>query len=255
LLTFRVNNYSFPASRVIQTDFYANRHYRFRNSRRRSALRRTRQRLAGGGLFRRVVTHQNFEQLVVSHGLDFYPVTGSVQEILESEEMRALLEKGSFFAVSRRTSKEAERSAVLWARESLDACRETNLLVAGIGGLFFALALAEKLKIPLLQAHLVPFTPTKEFPAVILPASLPETRRFFQSFIAPNNQAGDVAGFARGGQSGAARSSGFAARAVLGTLQFKSSTEKSGSLRFQPVGDSKAFRMERRHARDRLLVS
>jgi UDP:flavonoid glycosyltransferase YjiC (YdhE family) len=130
--------------------------------------------LRAAGYSVRVVTHQNFEQLVVSHGLDFYPVTGSVQEILESEEMRALLEKGSFFAVSRRTSKEAERSAVLWARESLDACRETNLLVAGIGGLFFALALAEKLKIPLLQAHLVPFTPTKEFPAVILPASLPK---------------------------------------------------------------------------------
>lgn len=122
----------------------------------------------------RLVTHQNFQTLVESHGLDFCGVTGSVQEILETEEMRALLEKRNFFAVTRRTAKEAERAAVLWARESLDACAGANLLLAGVGGLFVALALAEKMKIPLLQAHLVPFTPTKTFPAVVLPAALPE---------------------------------------------------------------------------------
>lgn len=122
----------------------------------------------------RVVTHQNFQTLVESHGLEFCGVTGSVQEILETEEMRALLEKGNFFAVTRQTAKEAERAAVLWARESLDACAGADLLLAGVGGLFVALALAEKLKIPLLQAHLVPFTPTKTFPAVVLPAALPE---------------------------------------------------------------------------------
>jgi sterol 3beta-glucosyltransferase len=38
-----------------------------------------------------------------------------------------------------------------------------------VGGLFVAFALAEKLKIPLLQAYVFPFTPTREFPAALMP--------------------------------------------------------------------------------------
>lgn len=121
----------------------------------------------------RVVTHQNFEALVNSHGLAFWPVQGNVQDVVESQEMRALLEKGKFLAITLRTAKEAQRAAVQWAQDGLTACQGTDLLLAGIGGLYMGLALAEKLGLPLLQAYVVPFTPTGAFPGVLLPQSLP----------------------------------------------------------------------------------
>src|SRR5690606_39208074 len=48
-----------------------------------------------------------------------------------------------------------------------------DLIVAGIGGLFIGLSLAEKLNRPLLQAYYVPFTPTSAFAGALLPKPLP----------------------------------------------------------------------------------
>lgn len=138
--------------------------------------------LKEAGHFVRLVTHQNFEHLVNSHGLEFFPVMGDVQEFLETEEMRELLEKGNFLAISRKTAKEAERAAVDWASEGLVACRGMDLLIAGIGGLFVGLALAEKLNLPFIQAYLVPFTPTNAFSGVLLPPSLSKLGSSFNRF-------------------------------------------------------------------------
>jgi UDP:flavonoid glycosyltransferase YjiC (YdhE family) len=44
-----------------------------------------------------------------------------------------------------------------------------DLVLAGIGGLFVGMALAEKLKLPLLQAYYIPFTPTHAHPSFIAP--------------------------------------------------------------------------------------
>ena len=121
----------------------------------------------------RLVTHQNFEGLVNSHGLEFWPVKGNVQEVMDTKEMRELLAKGNFIAITSRTAKEAQRAAIHWANDALAACQGMDLIIAGVGGVFIALSIAEKLGLPLLQAYLVPFTPTKDFPSVLLPVSLP----------------------------------------------------------------------------------
>ncbi|MEP7137638.1 MAG: glycosyltransferase [Chloroflexota bacterium] len=120
----------------------------------------------------RLVTHQNFETLVTSHGLEFWNMRGNVQDVVESPEMRELLEKGNFIAITMRTAKEAERAAVQWAEDGLAASQGMDLLIAGIGSSFISLALAEKLNLPVLQTYLVPFTPTKNFPSALLPQSL-----------------------------------------------------------------------------------
>ena len=96
-----------------------------------------------------------------------------MQAVAESEEMRALLAKSNFLAITRRTAQEAKRAMEHWAKDGLAACRGVELIVAGIGGLFIGLALAEKLDVPFMQAYLVPFTPTGEFPGVLLPVALP----------------------------------------------------------------------------------
>jgi sterol 3beta-glucosyltransferase len=117
----------------------------------------------------RLLTHENFEQLVNSYGLEFWPARGNVQEVMESPKLRELLEKGNFLAITAYTSKIAQKAAIDWAEDGLAACQSMDLLVAGVGGMFVALALAEKLKLPLLQAYIFPFTPTKAFPAILLP--------------------------------------------------------------------------------------
>jgi sterol 3beta-glucosyltransferase len=120
----------------------------------------------------RLATHENFESFVHSHGLAFYPMKGNVQAFLEDPENRKLLESGNFLAINARAAKASQRAAIDWAEGGLVAGRGMDLLIAGVGGLFLAVALAEKLKIPLLQAYIFPFTPTKAFPAVLFPQSI-----------------------------------------------------------------------------------
>jgi sterol 3beta-glucosyltransferase len=125
--------------------------------------------LQAAGHLVRLITHENFAQLVGSYGLEFWPARGNVQAIMESPKLRELLEKGNFLAITAYTSKAAQQAAIDWAEDGLVACQGMDLLVAGVGGLFVALALAEKLSLPLLQAYIFPFTPTKAFPAILFP--------------------------------------------------------------------------------------
>ena len=120
-----------------------------------------------------LVTHQNFAALVSSYGVEFWPIEGNVQDIAQSKEMSERIGKGNFLAVMSQMAKEAQRGAVQLAEGGLAACQGMDLLLAGIGGLFVAQSLAEKLGLPLLQAYYIPFTPTQAYPSFIVPASLP----------------------------------------------------------------------------------
>lgn len=120
----------------------------------------------------RILTHDNYEKQVRSYGLDFYVLKGNPQEVAESEEMLKLLEKGNFLAINAYTSKIVKEATQHWAKDGLVACKDAELLIAGVGGLFVAFALAEKLNIPLLQAYVFPFTPTRDFPAALVPKSV-----------------------------------------------------------------------------------
>jgi sterol 3beta-glucosyltransferase len=122
----------------------------------------------------RVMTHLNFETLVKGQGLEFCPVKGNVQEIVSSPEMRKLLAQGNFFKINAYTSKLAQEAAIDWTGAGLLACKGIDLIIVGIGGLNVAVALAEKLQIPILPAFLFPFTPTRAFPGILLPPSLPK---------------------------------------------------------------------------------
>jgi sterol 3beta-glucosyltransferase len=128
--------------------------------------------LKAAGHLVRLITHQNFEGLVTSHGLEFYPVKGNVQEVMESPEIRKLLEQGNFLAINAYTAKIVRDISLDWAQDGLVACQGIDLIVAGVGGLYLALSLAEKLNIPFQQAYIFPFTPTTAFPAILLPQSI-----------------------------------------------------------------------------------
>ena len=90
-----------------------------------------------------------------------------MQDVAES--MAALIENGNFLAILAQMGKEAQRGALALASASLAACQGMDLMVAGLGGVFVGIAIGEKLGIPLVQAYYIPFTPTRAYPAFVMP--------------------------------------------------------------------------------------
>lgn len=117
----------------------------------------------------RVVSHSNFESLVTSYGLEFWSFGNDVKDAVENSEMRELTEKGNFLLLMAKMAKEAEREALRFAEGGLLASQGMDVVLAGIGGLFIGTAIAEKLHMPLVQAYVFPFTPTKDFSSVLTP--------------------------------------------------------------------------------------
>ena len=120
----------------------------------------------------RLVTTLDYEALIRSHGLEFWPVEVNARDLAESERMRALLERGNLLTQMAEMAKMAKQSAVKMGERGLEASRGADLLMGGLSGVFVAAAIAEKTGIPLVQAYNVPFTPTRAFPGALVP-SLP----------------------------------------------------------------------------------
>jgi UDP:flavonoid glycosyltransferase YjiC (YdhE family) len=125
--------------------------------------------LKKAGHYVRLISHQNFAELVNSHGVEFWSIESNVQDIAQSNEMSERIEKGNFLSVMSQMKKEAELQAISSARTGLEACEGMEMVLAGVGGLFVGFSLAEKFKIPLLQAYYIPFTPTRAFPSFLFP--------------------------------------------------------------------------------------
>jgi UDP:flavonoid glycosyltransferase YjiC (YdhE family) len=125
--------------------------------------------LKNAGHVIRFVSHQNFESLVKSYGLEFWSVDSDVKGIVENNEMRGRIEKGNFLFLMAQMAKEAQREAIFFAEVGLAAARGMDIVLAGMGGLYIGLAIAEKLSLPLIQAYVVPFTPTQDFSSILAP--------------------------------------------------------------------------------------
>ncbi len=128
--------------------------------------------LAGAGHEVRLVTHENFRALVESYGLEFWLMGGNVTDVVQGQAMRDRLDKGNFLGILAEVAKEGQRAALAMAEGGLAASQGVDLLLGGMGGIYNGIALAEKLGLPFLQAHLLPFTPTGEFASVLV-ASAP----------------------------------------------------------------------------------
>ncbi|MVN85966.1 glycosyltransferase [Deinococcus sp. HMF7620] len=130
----------------------------------------------GAGLQRaghtvRVALPENFQAQATAVGLDTLPMHGNVQALMDQPELRALLARGDMLAINRYTSAAARAAAPLWAEQGLQAAQGADLLVTGLGTL--AHSVGEKLGVPVLEAPVVPLTPTRDFPAVLLPPGTP----------------------------------------------------------------------------------
>jgi sterol 3beta-glucosyltransferase len=128
--------------------------------------------LAAAGHHVRLVVPQGYPDPHIPR-LELRHVTGDPRSVMDSPEIRALLEAGNFIKIQRHANALARQVAPEWARTALDACRGMDVLLAGLGGLNLAQTLAEALKIPVIEAHVVPLTPTREFPGPLLPPGAP----------------------------------------------------------------------------------
>jgi sterol 3beta-glucosyltransferase len=126
----------------------------------------------------RLVSHSNFESLVTSYGLEFWSFGNDVRDAVENDEMRALSEKGNFLLLMAKMAKEAQREALRFAEGALSAAQGMDTVLSGMGGLYIGIAIAEKFNLPLVQAYVVPFTPTKELSSVLTPKLPPLFNRF-----------------------------------------------------------------------------
>src|SRR4030042_2448710 len=124
--------------------------------------------LKNAGHAGRLISHQNFTELVNSKGLEFWPVDVDVQGIAQSAEMRERLGGGNFLKIMALMAREAERNAHDLVKVGLLACQGMDIILTGIGGLYVGIALAEKLDIPVVQAYYTPFTPTRRFPSFLI---------------------------------------------------------------------------------------
>ncbi len=117
----------------------------------------------------RVATHLNFETLVTRYGLSFCPMHGDTEALMRDPKVGNALAKNNPIAQISLLQKKLIVLNQQWMRDCLDACQEADVVIGGFGGVIAGQPVAEKLGIPFVQAWLVPFLPTRAFPAVTFP--------------------------------------------------------------------------------------
>jgi sterol 3beta-glucosyltransferase len=117
-----------------------------------------------------ILASPDFKDLITAHGLQFADLGGSIESVARG--MENLLERGNFLAILSSMGPSAERMVLRAAESGMAACRESDLLIAGLGGLFLGIAFSEKYGIPIVPAYMYPFTPAREFSGVLAPAPL-----------------------------------------------------------------------------------
>ena len=120
----------------------------------------------------RVATFENFGNMVAQHGLDFHPMRGDSQSILNAGGGLALAESGqnvirtwltlmqSFGALAESYSRDLS-SPDLW---------ETDIIINQLPSGLYGYDLAEKFDLPMFMAAVMPLTPTRAFPMMGFPS-------------------------------------------------------------------------------------
>lgn len=120
-----------------------------------------------------LATHANFERFIRSYGLEFYPVEGNPQLIVQGDEGRAWLETQrnpfKFASGFRDLIGPVLKRAM---NDGLDACVGSDALLFGGPGYYIGYSIAKKLEIPYIQGYLQPVHPTRAFPSALFPVPL-----------------------------------------------------------------------------------
>jgi sterol 3beta-glucosyltransferase len=125
--------------------------------------------LRDAGYHVRLLSSDNFEPLVTGAGLTFCSTGASIEEKLKHEEWRKTLERGNFLTILGHMQKEMKHAATDLAQRIPPLLAGSDLIISGMGGFGGVFSIAERMQIPVIQAHVFPFTPTQEFPSPLVP--------------------------------------------------------------------------------------
>ena len=108
---------------------------------------------------------EDFEALAASAGLSFSSMGPNIQAMVESDEWRQTLERQNFLAVLGKMRAEMKAVAARLAEPMPLLLQGSDLIIAGMAGIAGVPAIAERFEIPLIEAYVFPFTPTRAFPS------------------------------------------------------------------------------------------
>jgi sterol 3beta-glucosyltransferase len=112
---------------------------------------------------------ENFETHVKSMGIHYEPLPGNTQTILESKEGMQWMATGNTKSFFKEMNVIASKNMSAMQRDSIAACKDADLIIAGTLMLFYAVTISEKFKIPLVIAIVNPVcTATGEFPHLFI---------------------------------------------------------------------------------------
>ncbi len=155
--------------------------------------------LRTAGYHVRILTSEDFAELVSGAGLEFGSIGTSIEQMLQSEAWRGVAESRNFLAILSRMRQEMRRRAQDLAANMPALFDGTDLILAGMGGFTGAFSIAEKLRIPVIQAYVFPITPTRSFASPLTPGLPfgkvlnPLSFRLMRQMLWQSSKAGDVA--------------------------------------------------------------
>ncbi|MFZ5440695.1 MAG: glycosyltransferase [Myxococcota bacterium] len=101
----------------------------------------------------RLVAPSDFRAMSEARGISFAALSGSVEEVVRRSG--GATEKGALASILL-ARREIPPRIARWTREVLEACEGVDLMTGGIGGLVVGEAVAERLGVPFVEAHLQP---------------------------------------------------------------------------------------------------
>lgn len=121
----------------------------------------------------RFVAPANYRSFVSSRGISFHGLTGDLLGAVRHEGTSGRGTDKGFLQGHLLMIRTVTSRMMQWTADCHEACRGSDFIVSGFGGMLAAEGVSEKLRIPLLQAHVQPLTPTAAFRGLIKPVGVP----------------------------------------------------------------------------------
>lgn len=117
-----------------------------------------------------IAAPHHFASFVGENQLSFFPLAADIQQMLESDEGRRLLESGGNpIKVFRQLARMIEPVAVRMLGELREVCQNADAIVAASGLLFAVESLVEEHPRSVIYGSLQPMAPTNQQPSMMLP--------------------------------------------------------------------------------------
>jgi sterol 3beta-glucosyltransferase len=119
----------------------------------------------------RFAAFRNFASLVEPYGLEFAPVDADFQAIMGGADGQGMVASGSnFLQLARGIGRTVGPILTQIGNDFWRACQGTDLIVSGLNGVpFFGYEFADQLRVPCIDASVVPLMATREFANLMWP--------------------------------------------------------------------------------------